>query len=61
MQPTEILSKSSGEDTVPTGSRALCSSLFMIGAVAVLLTLGGCDRAYRYMFFPPERVEYTLA
>jgi len=61
VQPTEILSKSSGEDTVPTGSRALCSSLFMIGAVAVLLTLGGCDRAYRYMFFPPERVEYTLA
>lgn len=27
---------------------------------ALLFLLAGCDKAYRYVFFPPERVEYTL-
>ncbi len=35
-----------------------------VGIFSLLLFLAlltGCDRAYRYMFFPPERAEYTLA
>jgi len=27
---------------------------------ALLIITGGCDKAYRYVFFPPERMEYTL-
>ncbi len=26
----------------------------------LMLTMAGCDPAYRYLFFPPERMEYTL-
>ncbi|MBI3789041.1 MAG: DUF4159 domain-containing protein [Ignavibacteriales bacterium] len=33
---------------------------FLWCIVLFLLLAGGCDKAYRYAFFPPERVEYTL-
>ncbi|MEX1274554.1 MAG: hypothetical protein WEE20_01380, partial [Bacteroidota bacterium] len=26
----------------------------------LMLLMAGCDPAYRYLFFPPERMEYTL-
>lgn len=41
--------------------RSLRWWLITISQVAFLTMLSGCDPAYRYMFFPPERVEYTLA
>lgn len=28
--------------------------------IAILAGFPGCDRAYRYLFFPPEQLEYTL-
>ncbi|MEK6755898.1 MAG: DUF4159 domain-containing protein [Bacteroidota bacterium] len=34
----------------------LCGLLFVLSGI-----VSGCDPAYRYMFFPPERTEYTLA
>lgn len=41
------------------------AAVCVAAAITVLLVLStmltGCDRAYRYMFFPPERTEYTLA
>lgn len=33
----------------------------IIGLLSLLMISAGCDRAYRYMFFPPDRAEYTLA
>lgn len=33
---------------------------FSWSIILVLLFAGGCDKAYRYAFFPPERIEYTL-
>jgi len=26
----------------------------------VLISLTGCDSVYKYVFLPPERIEYTL-
>jgi len=34
---------------------------WLILCIGWLGTAAGCDRAYRYMFFPPERQEHTLA
>jgi hypothetical protein len=28
--------------------------------ITLIVLLSGCDKAYRYVFFPPERIEYTL-
>jgi hypothetical protein len=48
-------------DDVNDQRRSLSAALaVLVGLSLVLIVLSGCDRAYRYMFFPPERQEYTL-
>lgn len=40
--------------------RTLASWTGRLAFVILLYLVNGCDPAYRYVFYPPERIEYTL-
>jgi hypothetical protein len=61
MQTTAIDNRSDGTIAPRSGRSSLRRSLLTTCLIGFLTLAGGCDRAYHYMFYPPERIEYTLA